>query len=295
MQEQLRELMTNYGKISMLWTDTDGGNAPWDQDNTYAMIRKLQPGIMINNRMEYNRLNTGSGYGGWGESCKKRLAGEPTAWKDFGDYDATAENHVGAFNALPHESTLSMPELWTWRSGAKIRSATEGANLLVQSLIGNGNLLYNIAPMPTGEIEDRQQDRLLKTGKWLETVGQAVYETTAGPVKGGPWGGTTSKGKHVYLFLPDSIVNDWNNDEPYPLMPLDKKLLRIKSLTGEKVSAVQDGNGLNQISLPAATKKREDGQANYMIMKLTFDGVNPQLKAESTLSQQNLLEQIYTR
>ena len=91
MQEQLRELMTNYGKVDILWFDTDGGSALWDQDNTYAMIRRLQPEIVINNRIEYERLGPGAGLGGWADSYHKRIRGEPARCKDFGDYDASAE------------------------------------------------------------------------------------------------------------------------------------------------------------------------------------------------------------
>ena len=295
MQEQLRELMTNYGKVSMLWTDTDGGNAPWDQDNTYALIRKLQPGIMINNRMEYNRI-PGWAYGGWAEACLKRLDGQPARWKDFGDYDSAAENHVGGFSPLPHESCMSMLKgAWTWIPDRQLYSATEGSNFLVHSLLGNGNFLYNVAPMPSGEIEDRQKQRLLKTGKWLDKVGEAVYDTAVGPILTGHWGGTTTKGKNVYIFMPDAIVNDWDKDEPYPLTPLDKQLVSAKSLTGEKVSAVQNEDGLIHITLPEATAKREDGQADYMIMKLTFDDDNPQIKEGTTLSQDNLVKQTKIR
>ena len=291
MKEQLRELMTNYGKISMLWTDTDGGNAPWDQDNTYALIRKLQPGIMVNNRMEYNRI-PGWGYGGWSVACQNRLNGKPTRWKDFGDYDSAAENHVGGFSPLPHESCMSMLKgAWSWIPDRQLYSATEGSNFLVHSLIGNGNFLYNVGPMPSGEIEDRQVERLLKTGKWLKKVGEAVYGTTVGPIMPGHWGGTTTKGNNVYVFLPDRIVNDWDNDDLYPLTPLDKKLVGIESLTGEKVSAVQNSDRVIEITLPEATKKREDGQADYMVMKLTFDGVSPQIKAGTTLSQDNIVKQ----
>ena len=292
MQEQLRELMTNYGEVSILWTDTDGGDCPWDQDNTYAMIRKLQPGIMICNRMEYNRQYMGSGYGGWADSYLKRINGQPTAWKDFGDYDATAERYVGGFSTLPHESCVSMlGDVWCWRPDWPLRSATEGSNLLVQSLLANGNLLYGVGANSKGIIEDRMQERLFKTGKWLKKVGEAVYETTIGPILPGHWGGTTTKGKNVYLFLPDTIVNDWPKDEPYPLTPLNKKLVRIKSLTGEKVSAKQNSDGLIEITLPKATKERKDGYANYMIMKLTFDGANPQIKEGTTLSQDNMVKQ----
>ncbi len=290
MQEQLRELMTNYGKISMLWTDTDGGNAPWDQDNTFALIRKLQPGIMVNNRMEYNRI-PGWAYGGWSVACQNRLNGKPTRWKDFGDYDASAENHVGGYNTLPHESVMTMLGQWTWGPDAKLFSATDGSNLLASSLLGNGNFLYNVGPMPNGEIEDRQVERLLLTGKWLDKVGEAVYGTTCGPILRGTWGGSTTKDKNVYIFMPDTIVNAWDSEDAYPLTPLDKKLVSIEALTGEKVSAEQNSDGVIEIKLPESTKKREDGQAGYMIMKLTFDEANPHIKAGSTVSQDNLVKQ----
>ena len=52
MQAELAELLTNYGKIDLLWFDTDGRSAPWDQERTYAMIRKLQPEIVIDNRLD---------------------------------------------------------------------------------------------------------------------------------------------------------------------------------------------------------------------------------------------------
>ena len=279
MQQQLRELLTNYGKVDILWFDTDGGSAPWDQDNTYAMIRKLQPGIMINNRMEYNRNGMGTALSEYRESWLKRLAGEKTAWNDFGDYDGSHEGKIGGWDTVAHESCISMIHgQWAWKPNATLYSATDGANLLVQSLVNNGNFLYNVGPMPNGEIEDRQKDRLLKTGKWLKTVGESVYGTTGGPIPGGSWGGTTTKGKNVYLFLPDNTVNDWPKDKPYPLTPLNKNLVATESLTGEKVSAVQNSDGLIEISLPKATNKRQDGQADFMIIKLTFDEANPQMK-----------------
>ena len=290
MREQLRELMTNYGKISMLWTDTDGGNAPYDQDNTFALIRKLQPGIMINNRMEYNRI-PGWGYGGWSVACQNRLNGKPTRWKDFGDYDASAENHVGGYNALPHESVMTMLGQWTWGPDAKLYSATDGSNLLVNSLLSNGNFLYNVGPMPNGEIEDRQIERLVSTGKWLDNVGEAIFDTVSGPILPGYWGGTTSIGKNVYAFFHDANVNAWDNEEPYPLLPLDKKLVSAKSLTGEELTATQKDDGTILLTMPEKTNEREDGQGNFMIVKLTFDEDNPQIKEGVTLSQDNAVKQ----
>ena len=298
MQEQLRELMTNYGKVDMLWFDGDGGSSPWDQDNTYAIIRNLQPDIMINNRLDFSRDGMGSGYGGWSVAHQNRLNGKPTRWKYFGDYDASHEGNVGGWDTVPQESCMSMIiGQWAWKPNAWLYSATDGANLLVRSLVNNGNFLYNVGPMPNGEIEDRQKERLLSTGKWLDRVGEAVYETTGGPILPGhwggtsTWGGTTTKGKKIYVFMPDELVNKWNKEDPYPLTPLDKKLVSVESLTGEKVTAAQNSDGLIQITLPEATAKREDGEADYMIIKLTFDEENPQIKEGVTLSQGNMVNQ----
>ena len=51
-EAELAELLGNYGKIDLLWFDTDGEPAPWDQERTYAIIKKLQPDIVINNRLD---------------------------------------------------------------------------------------------------------------------------------------------------------------------------------------------------------------------------------------------------
>ena len=292
MQEQLRELMSNYGKVDILWIDTDGGSGQWDQDNTYAIVRKLQPEIVINNRLDYSRLHNGSVYAGWAESYWKRIQGQPARWKDFGDYNAAAENHIGGYSTVPHESCMSMLHgQWAWKPGIKLYSGTDGSNFLVHSLLGNGNFLYNVGPMPTGEIEDRQQKNLLDTGKWLKKVGQAFYETTAGPILPGNWGGSTTKGKNVYLFMPDHNVNNWDHEKAYPLVALDKKLVRAKSLTGEKVTARQKSDGSIEINMPNAAGKRPDGYADYMIVKLTFDEDNPQIKASATSLQDNMVKQ----
>ena len=56
MQEQLRELLSRYGRIDLLWFDTDGNPAPWDQERTYRLVRGLQPEIIINNRLDLGSM-----------------------------------------------------------------------------------------------------------------------------------------------------------------------------------------------------------------------------------------------
>jgi len=60
MQEELRELLTNYGRIDLLWFDYDGRPSPWDQERTYALVKKLQPQIVINNRLDLSNQDAGN-------------------------------------------------------------------------------------------------------------------------------------------------------------------------------------------------------------------------------------------
>ena len=56
-------ILTNYGRIDVLWFDSDGKEAVWDQEATYAMVKKLQPNIVINNRLDLGRPTRGRGRG----------------------------------------------------------------------------------------------------------------------------------------------------------------------------------------------------------------------------------------
>ncbi len=93
MHGHLRELLTNYGRIDLLWFDTDGGPAPWDQAATYGLVRSLQPRLIINNRLDM----------GSAEDYKAQNI-SPNA-----DYQ-TPEQRVGAFdNVRPWETRRRCP------------------------------------------------------------------------------------------------------------------------------------------------------------------------------------------
>ena len=84
MQAKLTELLSNYGKIDVLWFDCDGRSAPWDQTNTYALVRRLQPNILIDERLDLGEQ------GGWN-------GGLIGPWADF----HTPEQKIGGFDQRP--------------------------------------------------------------------------------------------------------------------------------------------------------------------------------------------------
>jgi hypothetical protein len=185
MHEHLRELLSNYGRIDLLWFDTDGCPAPWDQKRTYALVRSLQPGIVINNRLDLGSMN---------------------------DYDAmpiapeadyyTPEQRIGDYDRdRPWETCMTLGTQWSWKPEDQIKSAAECIRILARCAGGDGNLLLNVGPMPNGEIEPHQAEVLRGIGTWLQKYGSTIYGTRGGPFRPTEMIASTRKGSSIYLHL----------------------------------------------------------------------------------------------
>lgn len=202
MHGQVRELCTNYGKVDILWFDGLGGTAKdWDSQTLLPMIRTLQPQIIINNR-----------------------AGLPA------DFD-TPEQEIGTFRRdRAWESCITMGKQWAWKPNDDLKSAKECIQTLVRCAGGDGNLLFNVGPMPDGAIEPRQVERLKAMGEWLKAYGESIYGTRGGPYKPGAWGASTCRGNTVYLH-----VLSWPK-EPMTFGSIHAKVLSWTVLTGGKAA-----------------------------------------------------------
>jgi len=210
---QLAELVHNYG-VKLLWFD-GSWEAPYTQamaDDLESYVRGLEPGIIVNNRI--------------GKSGAS------------GDYN-TPEQQVGTFQrGRPWETCMTLCQQWAWKPDDKLKSFPEVLKILVETVTGDGNLLLNVGPMPDGEIEPRQADRLRELGTWLDRYGESVYGTRGGPYMNGDWGGATCKGKTVYLH-----ILKWNA-RTIVLPPLPARILETKSLTGNPVRVDQTAEGV---------------------------------------------------
>ena len=205
----VRELLTKYGKIDTLWFDAAwwGGmfkEEDWDSERLYRVARECQPNILINNR-----------------------ASIP------GDFDTT-EQHVGAFqtNRL-WESCVTLTYSWGYQPSSPVKSAGSIMNLLVQCATGDGNLLLNVGPMPTGEVAPKEIEVLKIVGDWMAKYGESVYQTRGGPLRNAAWGGTTYRGDTVFVH-----VLRWPG-ETLKLQPIEEKIVSAKALTGGEVKLEQ--------------------------------------------------------
>jgi alpha-L-fucosidase len=182
---QVREILTQYGKIAVLWWDT-----PTDMTRERAEmllpLLKLQPGIIVNNRL-------GGGYHGDTETPEQFVPATGYPGRDW-------------------ETCMTMNDTWGYKSYDDYWKSTE---TLIRNLVDiaskGGNYLLNVGPTSLGEIPGPSVERLQAVGRWMRQNGESIYATTASPFKRLPWGRCTKKlhGASATLYL---HVFDWPAD-----------------------------------------------------------------------------------
>lgn len=240
-QALVSELMTHYGKIDILWYDVPWpltNAAQWESRKMNAMVRRLQPHIIINNRSHLD--------------------------EDFG----TPEEHVKAEspkNGRGWEACMTYNNSWGYMPSAiDWRSNREVIGMLNTCAAFNGNLLLNIGPKPDGSVPTEAVTRLTAIGKWVTRHREAL----AGPVvrmdttqsdwlpTGGwtPWS-MKNKGRTVYYWC-----KHWPGTGDLVIAGLQTKVKRITNLTlSRPVKFTQQGQRLVMTGLPWACPDRIAG------------------------------------
>ena len=188
---QLRELSERYGPLLTVWFDGEW-EEPWTLERgvrLFQFCRELDPAMLVNNRVGRDRQG---------------MAGTTAQDADNpGDYD-TPEQRVGAFQAdRPWETCMTICRQWAWKPNDQLKSFDECIRTLVRTAGGDGNLLFNVGPMPDGRIEPRQVERLREMGTWLREHGESIYDTRGGPFLPDTWGVSTHRGRTVYVHVFD--------------------------------------------------------------------------------------------
>jgi alpha-L-fucosidase len=239
-QSCVRELMSNYGKIDILWYDVSwplSSPALWESAKMNAMARELQPHIIINNRSQLD--------------------------EDFG----TPEEHIRAEDVgRAWEACMTFNGAWGWQPTPPEdwHSVRNVLGMLRQVTAEGGNLLLNIGPLPDGSVPPEATQRLTAVGKWLKTHGEPVYGKTS-RVKGMEWmptGSWTVKGNTAYYWCAR-----WPGKE-LAIGGLKTKLLSASLLAnGKPLAFDQDKDRLVIKGLPAACP---DKVAGISVIKLEF-------------------------
>lgn len=233
MKGQLTELLTNYGKIDGIWFDGhwDKKEADWHYDEIYSLIHRLQPQCLVGNNHHIAPI-AGEDF----QMFERDLPGQNTT--GFG----TDVAHIGN---LPKEVCGTIAGSWGFDiKDRKRKSFQEVLSYLVKAAGHGSNLLLNVGPMPNGEIQDYQQDRLNEIGDWLKIYGESIYGTTGGGINPTDDYAFTKKGKVIYLHILNPTLSQIN------VVQFDAKINSITLFqTNGKVNYKLEGGNL-QVSLP---------------------------------------------
>ena len=224
MDDQLSELLTNYGEIGGIWFDGmwDKLDAPWRLEQTYSLIHKLQPGTLVGSNHHVAPYS--------GEDFQMFE-------KDLPGHNTTGFSPDQKIGDLPKETCETINNSWGFNlQDKRHKSKKELIQYLVKSAGYDANFLLNVGPMPNGKIQTEHQELLREMGKWLTVNGETIYGTKGGPLSARNWGVTTQKGNKVYLH----ILN-WH-DETLTIPKLSKKVNAARLFSDKSPLKFQENN-----------------------------------------------------
>ena len=186
MKQQLTELLSNYGKIDIIWFDYEGWASPAKPREIFELVRSLQPEIIVNNR-----------------HCVLTPSESHCYVTDIAMY-ATPEQFVGAYSKnVPWEtnSTTASSRQWSIRYGDVPRPVDDMIWEIMGAPAGNGNFLMNVGPDSLGVIPQAYAESLGQIGDWFRQHDGILYGTHTGPWKPAEQYFSTARGKSAYLLL----------------------------------------------------------------------------------------------
>lgn len=188
------------------------------------------------------------------------------------DYECM-EARIGAYRSKPWEMVTSVAyPTYSYNTRIKYKPAAYFIQTLSRVVCGNGNLLLNFVPNMQGAIPDEQLKLAREIGGWLKINGEAVYGTLGGPWYPGAWGGSTRKGKDIFVYLlPDApgVLH---------LPSCGAKVVGSRLLGGGTLTVTQSDDGI-EISVPESAR-----DSKVTVVELTMDKeVNGMIEASKHL------------
>ena len=226
---QVRELLSNYGKIDIIWFDYSYGELSgeaWKARDLMKMVRALQPHIITNNRLE-------AGHHG------------PPSTDRLGDI-STPEQTIPpegvrdtANNPVAWEACVTLNDHWGYgRNDKNFKSTKMLVRMLVECVSKNGNFLLNVGPNALGEIPPESAQRLEEIGQWIDRHGDSIYGAGAAADLAKPeWGRFTQKGKTLYAHVLEKTAG------PIPIPGWKSRVRKARLLLdGSEVSIAKPWN-----------------------------------------------------
>ena len=219
MHGQVEELMKNYGKIDVLWFDAgmkDLKGEDWKGRELVALVRKYQPDIIMNNRLQINDADI--------EAGKTILTVDDFDTPEQKIPDAALTDKYG--NTLPWESCMTLNRSWGYSSNDDNWKSPE---LIIHSLVNcvskDGNLMINVGPDARGNIPPKSVEILTEVGKWMKNNSESIYGCGSSKLSKPEWGRFTQKGNNIYAHWMYPALS------PLPVKDFSQKVKIITQLS----------------------------------------------------------------
>ncbi|WP_293946261.1 MULTISPECIES: alpha-L-fucosidase [unclassified Sphingobacterium] len=250
---QLRELMSNYGDISLIWFDMW---IPYQKSiikkeqllQVVKLIRELQPNCLINSRL-----------------------GLPTDAENV-DFETLGDNQFGSnFIAHPWETPGTIAHSWGYNGQEnEWKSTSQIFQSLISNVSLNGGFTLNIGPRADGTVPYESVSRLHNVGSWLNSYGQSIYGGTGLSLKNNhfDWGYLTTKIEQNKTVVYAHVFN-WPLDHKLRITGIKSKPSSIALLKGSSLTSLNYEQKLSSIHIELPG----DQPDHYVSeVKLTFDG-----------------------
>lgn len=204
MHAQIEELVTGYGKIDLMWFDfsyDDLMGEKWQATKLVEMVRRHQPDIVLDNRLEAS----GEGFG-------SLVTKEPTPYSgDFVSPEQIIPPHgIMTERGEPAvwESCVTMNNNWGFHGNDNFfKPASMLIRKLVECVSKGGNMLLNVGPNARGEIPPQSLKILKEIGEWMHLNGDSIYGCGTAPVDKPDFGRVTKKGNKLYFHIFDAPIS----------------------------------------------------------------------------------------
>jgi alpha-L-fucosidase len=223
---QVREIMSNYGRLDVAWFDFSYGDLhgeAWQAKKLVKMIRSLQPDILIDNRLDLHGA---------------RDDDDETA----GDFDSPEQiiptdglkDRQG--NPRVWEACVTLNDHWGYARNSNYKSSAQVIRMLAECVSKGGNLLLNVGPNAYGEIPPQSILRLEEIGNWMAQNGESIYGCGNPGLPKQDWGYLTARGdKTLYAHITNRPIGQ------LPIVGLKRKITKARCLAdGSEVGSPPD-------------------------------------------------------